>query len=174
MNGLRLGIRTVQVKDDERGLAIAVFAELIKDLFVALYELHLDVELARRLLNLGQEEQVVNKGKDFRLGSFLTVAERFDGRLLEETLGLLLTPSTTHSSTITTATIVRALVAIAVVHGSGEGLASTAAAVLALLAPVLGLIALALPALLVGGRALLIGGRATAHTTAAVPPSALA
>ena len=122
---------------------------MVKNFFIALDELHLDVELARGLLNFRQEEQVVNKGKNLGLGSFLAMSERLDVGLLEETLGLLLASAAAHAATVATAAIIRALVAIAVVHRAGEGLAAAAVAVLPLLRRMLHVRLIALAVLLV-------------------------
>src|SRR5215469_5522256 len=64
----RLATQSVQVDDDERRLIVAVLAHAFEDVFVGLYELDLDVKFARGLLDLGEEEQVIDKRIDARRG----------------------------------------------------------------------------------------------------------
>src|SRR5215469_1617985 len=75
-HGERLATQSVQVDDDERRLIVAVLPHALEDVFVGLYELDLDVKLSRGLLDLGEEEQVINKRIDAR-GSITGDRQRF-------------------------------------------------------------------------------------------------
>src|SRR5579872_1970665 len=64
--GLHTGV--VQIEDDQRRLLFPVLLHLVHHVFVGLYELDFDVELARRLLDLRHEKQVFNECKDAGAG----------------------------------------------------------------------------------------------------------
>src|SRR5579863_1562803 len=64
----RLYVVVIQVEDDQRGFFFAVLLHAFDQVFVALHELDLDVHLARRFLNLGGKEQVVDEGKNSGVG----------------------------------------------------------------------------------------------------------
>src|SRR5271169_1906828 len=64
----RLYVVVVQVEDNQRGFFFAVLFHALDQIFVALHELDLDVHFARRFLNLSREEQVVDEGKNARVG----------------------------------------------------------------------------------------------------------
>src|SRR5260370_405696 len=58
----------VEIKDDERRLFFAVLLHALGEFLVAVDELNLYVQLTRRFLNLGGEEQVVDESKDAGVG----------------------------------------------------------------------------------------------------------
>src|SRR5215472_67314 len=60
----RLGIEVVQVEDDERRLVVSVLTHTFIDVLVGLDEFDLYAEFACRFVDLGEEEQVVDKGID--------------------------------------------------------------------------------------------------------------
>src|SRR4029077_2590424 len=77
----RLGVGIIEIKDDQRRLLFTILQHAISEVLVVLGELDLDVQLARCLLNLSREEQVVDEGKDTGVGIFAQ-GQRFgiDGR----------------------------------------------------------------------------------------------
>src|SRR5260370_14056773 len=58
----------VEIKDDERRFFFAVLLHALGEFLVAFDELNLYVQLTRRFLNLGGEEQVVDERKDAGVG----------------------------------------------------------------------------------------------------------
>ena len=58
----------VEVKDDERRFLFAILLHAVGEFLVAFDELNLYVQLTRRFLNLGGEEQVVDESKDAGVG----------------------------------------------------------------------------------------------------------
>ncbi len=67
----RLGVGVVHVKDDQRRLLVTILFDVIEKVFFCLDELDLYVELARGLLNLGHEKQVIDEGEYSGAGIFL-------------------------------------------------------------------------------------------------------
>ena len=65
-HGQRLDAVAVQIHHDERWLfvRIGIGRGLFSDFFLGLNELNFDVEFARNLLDLGQEEEIVYEGED--------------------------------------------------------------------------------------------------------------
>ncbi len=164
----RLGRGIVQVEDDERRLVFAVLAHAVVQVFLRLHELDLHVHLARRLLDLRQEEQVIDEGKDARRLLFRSHGQRLGfGR--HELLAKAWPSATAAALLVQVAVVVALGVAIAVVHGrgvdaaAGQALPSGACAMLATVA--LGRpMALRLSGMLRGG--------IRDGSTAAAPPSA--
>src|ERR1700691_2889447 len=72
----RLGIGVVEIEDNQRRLFFAVLLHALRQIFVILGELDLDVELARGFLDLGREEQIVNEGENARVGIFAQRGQR--------------------------------------------------------------------------------------------------
>src|SRR5208337_2828550 len=60
----RLGGNIIEVEDDERGLLLAVLAHTFVEVFLGLDEFDFHVHLARRLLDLCQEEQILDERKN--------------------------------------------------------------------------------------------------------------
>lgn len=106
--GQRLGGQVVEVEDDQRRLTVPVLLHPLQDVLLRLDELHLDVELARGLLDFRQEKQVVNEGKDARCGVLVLLRQRFRIRL--QVLGA--------GAALRIVALQRR--AVAVVHGMGE------------------------------------------------------
>src|SRR5581483_11114472 len=155
----RLRRVAVQVEDDQRRVAVAVLVELFEEFFAGLDELDLDVQLARRLLDLGHEEQVVNERID--LGRAVVARrERLDFLVLEEAGGSG-HAAASHRAALALAVVVALLVAIAMVHGASEGLAIASAAV-------------SLAVLMLAGLAVGTVGRATTTAAAPATPSMMA
>src|SRR4029450_10631742 len=62
-----LGVDVVEVENDQRRLFFAILLHPVQQILVGLHELDFDVHFAGRLLDFGQEEQVVDEGKDARV-----------------------------------------------------------------------------------------------------------
>ena len=60
----RFGVGVIEIEDDKRWLVFIVAREPVEGLFFSFREFDLDSQLARRLLNLGQEEQVIDEAND--------------------------------------------------------------------------------------------------------------
>src|SRR5580704_366732 len=112
--GQGLGVGVVEVEDDQRGLLFAVLLHALGQIFIVLGELHLDVEFARRLLNFGGEEQVVDEGKDARGGIFAQRGERLGIGRRE---GRSEAGTRTASRTLAVVAVAGQRGAIAVIHG---------------------------------------------------------
>jgi len=63
----RLGVGIIHVEDDQRRLLFAILLHVIEQVLLRLDEFDLHIQLARRLLDLGLKEQVVNEGEDARV-----------------------------------------------------------------------------------------------------------
>src|ERR1700677_1611935 len=63
-----LGVQVVQVEDQQRGLFVVRRLVDARDgiFILALYKLHLHAQFARRLLNFGEEEEILNETEDGR------------------------------------------------------------------------------------------------------------
>src|SRR5208282_862179 len=126
--GQRLGAGVVEVEDDQRRLLLAGL-DALQRFLLGLDELHLHVELARRLLDLGAEEEVVDEGEDAGAG-ILAHRQRLDLGMLEESRAAAgHRPGTEAVAAAAARSVASALlvVAIAVVHGTDEGSAPPAA-----------------------------------------------
>src|SRR5208282_989456 len=105
-----------EIEDDQRRFFFAVLLHALCEVFVVLGELNFHVELARGLLNLGREEEVVNESKDSRIGIFAQNRQRFRVSRRERR-GKSRTSSPT--PVLAVVAIPRQGGAIAVIHGSG-------------------------------------------------------
>ncbi len=117
VSGLAASI--VQVEDDERRFIVAVLAHALVQVLFRFDELDLHIHLARRLLDLGQEEQVVDKGEDARrllLGSRTGSGSGSDGM---NCLPKFWPPRPPRPCLCMVAVVVALGGPIAVVHGSG-------------------------------------------------------
>ena len=120
----RLARVGVQIEDHQRGIRGAILPrlvrlfELIEDFPFGFRELDFDVQLARGLLDLCQEEKVVNEGEDERLWS-ISIVDRLDLGMLEEALRLLPATSTLAPTLIALITVLIGI-AVAMVHGAGK------------------------------------------------------
>src|ERR1019366_7467106 len=112
----RLGVGVVEVEDNQRRLLFAVLLHALGQVFVVLGELDLDVQLARGLLNLGREEQVVDEGKDARVGILAQCGQRLGsgGRVGRSEAG-----TRTASRPLAVVAVAGQSGAIAVIHGRG-------------------------------------------------------
>src|SRR5215470_203485 len=107
------GIDVIEVEDDERRLFLAVLLHALEEVFVSLDELHLHIHLARRFLNLRQEEQVVDESENAGI-RILAHRQRFGIRQL-----VAGSEAGSHTAILllSMAVIVAQHGAIAVVHG---------------------------------------------------------
>jgi len=91
--GQGLGVEVVEIEDDQRRILFAVLLDALQQILVGFDELHLDVHLARRFLDLGQEKQVIDKGKDAWRGILASRQRFWIGRLVSRRKSRTLSPS---------------------------------------------------------------------------------
>src|SRR6202140_1530666 len=109
-----LGIRVVQVEDDQGRLFNAVALHPLGEVLLSLHELDLHIHLAARVLNLAQEEQVFDKREDARSGVL-----SWSGKRLR--IGHGVGRGKTGPSRSAVAVVAAAHIgAVAVIHGSGK------------------------------------------------------
>jgi hypothetical protein len=123
----RLGIRIIQIKNQQRRLLFPVLLQALRQIFIVLDELDLHVQLARRLLNLRRKKQILDERKYARIGVFP------HGQRLRLTLRILCRKPRTLPPRLVPIAVQDG--AIAVIHGRGIN----AVRILAILLPVLSL-----------------------------------
>ena len=110
--GERLDAIAVQINNDQRRLVCRVLRQFGRNLFLAFYEFHPDIQLAADLLDFRQEEEVIDKSIYF-WWAFLLRLKRF-----QFSPGGIGAKPIAEAASLATGPI--ALVAIAMVHGANK------------------------------------------------------